>query len=659
MTGTSSKITRRKFMLVSSVAIASPLLLNAAGSTAAGKTAETKKTETSIAKGTRIYFIGDGCVGCQACKTLCPAKAIRYGECRDEIDQNKCIHCGACYRECPVSAISETEIGAPYYEEKKNTATKVMDCDLVVLGAGGAGLVAAVKAADVSGKKVIILEKARKPGGATNLAGGMGNIKDSKWQKDAGYQVSEPRDLTGQFFDWMVSKGGAEKYFRLAGEGGGFSTERGKVSAGTIYFPSRIEKYKDLPDPSIGPGRGGTAIVDMMVECCQKQGIQILYETPARKFITDDRDRVTGVLADSMDGQVLINCSACVIASGGFGRNYEKLRKYWPEDFNNKEIHNLCPPGMTGDGIDMAEEIGAYIDQTKWDLSLMAFMNMPVHVPYAYSVSILADQAELACVNLNGERWYNEANKMSSPSLLFAAQPKAVAYFIANDEIIEKVGPKLGEGRDVNTEEWLIRQKYREEIDYEVAGDDEGASGSHVKKANTLAELALKMKIDPGTFVATIEKYNRFCDTGKDLDFGKDAKYLMPIRKPPFYAIFGHRFSQCTKGMNGIAVNSKFEVIDKKGETMPGLYAAGDTCTIYGTRPPFIGGGGPMGPSASAAAGAPGGAPAEGRGGGPGSAPAAGVNILSAEATNCSGSSAAIMSGYYVGMGVGDYLKNS
>jgi ferredoxin len=109
MTGTSSNLTRRKFMMVGSAAIASPLLLNVSGSMAAAKTAETKTDETGIApKGTKIYYIGDGCVGCQACRTFCPAQAIRFGNCRNEIDQKKCIHCGTCYRECNISVISET-----------------------------------------------------------------------------------------------------------------------------------------------------------------------------------------------------------------------------------------------------------------------------------------------------------------------------------------------------------------------------------------------------------------------------------------------------------------------------------------------------------------------------------------------------------------------
>ena len=95
--------------MVGSAAIASPLLLNTAGSMAATKSAQTKTTETGIAsKGTKIYYIGNECIGCQVCKTFCPAQAIRFGDCKNEIDQKKCIHCGTCYKECPICVISET-----------------------------------------------------------------------------------------------------------------------------------------------------------------------------------------------------------------------------------------------------------------------------------------------------------------------------------------------------------------------------------------------------------------------------------------------------------------------------------------------------------------------------------------------------------------------
>jgi len=213
--------------------------------------------------------------------------------------------------------------------------TKVMDCDLVVLGAAGSGLVAAVKAADVSGKKVIVLEKAKKPGGATIFAHGF-SPRDTKWQKEAGYAVSDPQDISGQIFDWLVEKGGAEKYFRMAKKG-----ERKMGGEGSVFMPVRLEKYRDLPDPSIGPGWWGSYFVDKMIECCGKMGIPVLTETSARKFITDDKGRVKGVLADTRDGQLLVNCKVCVIAAGGFGANYEKLNKRWPEEFNNKSLRHL------------------------------------------------------------------------------------------------------------------------------------------------------------------------------------------------------------------------------------------------------------------------------------------------------------------------------
>jgi len=97
-------------MLVSSAAIASPLLLGVANSMAAEKPAEVKTTDITAAKGTKIYFIGHGCVGCHVCMAFCPGKAIHFGDTGNEIDQKKCLHCGTCFRECPISMISETVI---------------------------------------------------------------------------------------------------------------------------------------------------------------------------------------------------------------------------------------------------------------------------------------------------------------------------------------------------------------------------------------------------------------------------------------------------------------------------------------------------------------------------------------------------------------------
>jgi succinate dehydrogenase/fumarate reductase flavoprotein subunit len=287
---------------------------------------------------------------------------------------------------------------------------------------------------------------------------------------------------------------------------------------------------------------------------------------------------------------------------------------------------------MMGDGIDMAEEIGAYIDETKWsqDIAIGFYHKDPNHNPYSWTVHALMSNGMFVSINLDGKRWKNEA--VSGVSL--ASQPGAVAYAVAGNDIVETAGSQSASGTgmqgmaaiaisDPNSNEARAIKKWREDLEYEAAIDEEGASGNHVKKANTLVELALKMDIDPKTFVETIERYNKFCETGKDLDFNKDAKYLKPISKPPFYAIYGHRFSQCTKGLNGIAVNPNYEVLNPKGEAMPGLYAAGDICTVYGR----------------------------------GSTTAAGGNILSTTPSPSQGSTAAMMAGYSTGVHVAEYLK--
>jgi ferredoxin len=104
MTEKSSNLSRRKFMMVGSAAIASPLLLNLMGPVEEVKAAAKRGYKD------KIYYITDKCVGCHACKVFCPQKAIFYGERKMEIDQDKCVQCGTCYNECPICVISEIKL---------------------------------------------------------------------------------------------------------------------------------------------------------------------------------------------------------------------------------------------------------------------------------------------------------------------------------------------------------------------------------------------------------------------------------------------------------------------------------------------------------------------------------------------------------------------
>ena len=311
-------------------------------------------------------------------------------------------------------------------------------------------------------------------------------------------------------------------------------------------------------------------------------GITLLTETRARKFIKDDKGKVYAVIADAPEGQLVINFKACIIAAGGFGANKEMLRKYYPKQFSGGGVmHSLCPPYLTGDGILAAEEAGAYIDPTVRSLSFPGGFFGDGFMRHPWKISLLSLTSGNCCmINLDGKRWKNEGAMGSGSSDGYIGdQREGVGIAIVDSDIVDyAIAHPGGGGMPGQTS----KTSMKEDLEMEAAWDDAGAAGNHTKKADSLVELALKMKVDPGALVATIDRYNKFCETGKDLDFGKPAQNLKPIKKAPFYAIFGNRWSQSTKGRNGICVNSHFQVLNAKGEVMPGLWASGDGCTIFG-----------------------------------------------------------------------------
>jgi len=485
-------------------------------------------------------------------------------------------------------------------------ATKVMECDLVVLGAGGVGMPTAVKAAEDSGKKVIILEKAKKLGGGAMFMHAF-PIRDSKWQKDAGETVSNPPDLSGQFFDWLVSKGGAEEYWKVYKP-----TDVGSGFFGTVHMFKRTAFYKDLPDVSIGPGGTGTYIIDKMRECCDKMGIPVITQARGKKLLVGPEGKVTGVVADTPDGELQVNSKAVFIATGGFGGDYKRLQKLFPVDFNNEPFMCLCPRSNTGDGIDMAQAVGAHIDLENAGVSFAG----GVHHPYNYSIfcmilnkNNMKTRPELLLVKLDGERWSwpvstggqqdgFDASKHAAPASAPAGKPQGgggmpkyspspvsslpggAFYAVLDQHIAGILGEKVL-ADEFDERAFPFHRKWQEDLDYEASIDDSKVShGNHVKKADTLEELALKMNVDPKVFMATVKRYNQLCDEGKDADFGKDPSALIPLRNPPYYALYAHRFSQMTRG--GIITNASMEVLDTKGNPIPGLYAGGCDATSQG-----------------------------------------------------------------------------
>jgi len=534
---------------------------------------------TTVDRGISImaYVINQNCVCCHNCKMECPVAAIKFVKTKYEIDPEKCNGCGHCEEVCHISAISDTAVNP---DTPQKHELRKLSCDLVVLGAGGSGLIAAVKAAQLTGKKVVVLEKAKKPGGNTNFAHGF-MVFHSKWQQDAGWPDTRDEWLrrsmknvnwrldhkiirnavynTGPFFDWLCELGGAEEGFQLV--------EATMMRPATVDYPKRRLANLKCRDQAIGPGWAGTYIVQKMLEYCQKLGIEVLTEHHAVELLTDETGRITGVLADEPGGQTQIDCQACVMATGGFGRSDEKLKKYFPEFFAcESPIHRFSVPTNTGDGMDLGEKIGADIPQEHLCVNIFG----PAHHPFSYCIYRFMLQPEAVYINMNGKRWIDEMAGLMEGKYLITKQPKQITYAIFSETTLEMVAQRLIANSPDGTDGWIF-QDYRKEIEEELQLD------TPAKCADTLEELAAELGIDVAAFVAEIQRYNEFCTQGRDADFFKDPKGLVPLENGPFYAFYGGRFSEGAFG--GVKVNENTEVINKEGQVVSGLYATGDAAS--------------------------------------------------------------------------------
>jgi len=432
----------------------------------------------------------------------------------------------------------------------------------------------------LTGKKVIVLEKAKEPGGNTWYGGGF-RIHYSKLQREAGMPDTRPEKIrdflskvqgqedpqlvynvfqaTEKLADWLTADCGCERDFL-------YSESPAAWMGGLMFINVSGKKYK-RPDTSIGPGGHsmGSYIIEKMLAMVKKLGIEILTEHTAEKLIKDKTGAVTGVLARDPGGITEISCKACVLATGCFSRNKELLKRANPElAMPGEPVHFFSIPTCTGDGIKMAEEAGADIDY----VNMRALSLGPAHHPFGFATVCICREPEVLFFNLNGKRWANEMGDHQTVQNLFHKQPGLVNYTIADSNIAKIIIDRLIATKKDGDDGVAIFKQYLTEI------EEESKLDKPTKKANTLEELARLMGVPEKVFVAEIKRYNDFCRKGRDEDFSKAPEYLIPVEKPPYYAFFGKRFQE--NAMGGAKIDSTTRVLDKSGNPIPGLYAIGD-----------------------------------------------------------------------------------
>lgn len=459
-----------------------------------------------------------------------------------------------------------------------------MSADLVVIGGGGAGLAAALSAAENGCKSIIVLEKAGSAAGSTAMAHDIFGA-ESPVQKRLGIDARKD-DLFRIAMEWAhwtkINPRIVRAFIDKSGDTIGWLEKKGLRFELIQYFPNQVPLVRHSV---LGHGH---ALMKTLRDNCEELGVKILTRTQATKLLRNEEGGVCGVLAKSKKEQLRINARTVAITTGGYGNNKEMLRKYCP--YYHDTFTYDGPPSNTGDGITMAVEIGASTAgmgalnlhgpfiRPKSDSHTMK-MDAPWidGSPIKITAWFLAWEPETLWVNKNGRRFIDEGYNLAFFAFgnAVAMQPEGICYTLFDRTTLRMMEQEgLIRPGAASRANWLpvsaatplpgLEREVRK-----LAGKGDLIIGA------SWDEIAGWMGSAPEVLKDTVDEYNNACDQRHDALFAKDPRYLLPLRTPPFYAVKGH-IGLCD-AYGGIKINEKMEVLDTGDNPIPGLYAAGST----------------------------------------------------------------------------------
>jgi fumarate reductase flavoprotein subunit len=477
-------------------------------------------------------------------------------------------------------------------ESDATAEDSTVDADVVVVGAGGAGMTAAITAA-AEGKSVVILESQSMVGGnSVRATGGMNAGKtvyqdENEFGESAGVEktlktaaekyadnetitalaktVSEQwaayqANPTGYFdsvelmeLDTMIGGKGindpelVETLCANSADAIDWLDEHGITLHNVSSFGGASVKRIHRPVNAEGKTVSvGSYMIPLLEENCEKAGVKMMLDTTATEILTDANGAAVGVKATGASGEtVTVNAKAVVLATGGFGANLDMVVKYKPE---LKGFMTTNAPGIQGQGIEMAQAIGAAtVDMDQIQIHPTVEANTAALI----TEGLRGDGAIL--INEEGQRFIDEVGTRDVVSAAEIAQTGSYSWLVVDQAMADASSVIQG----------YIKKGYT------VTG-------------STYEELGKAMGVDAAAFAETMEKWNGCVEAKNDPDFGRTS-FANPLNTAPYYAV------KVTAGvhhtMGGLKINANTEVLNEKGEVIPGLFAAGEvTGGVHGAN---------------------------------------------------------------------------
>ena len=499
-------------------------------------------------------------------------------------------------KEAAAAALTAAGLNPDDYKtavEKTGSAEdSTVEADVVVVGAGGAGMTAAITAA-AEGKSVVILESQSMVGGnSVRATGGMNAGKtvyqdENEFGESAGVEktlktaaekyadnetitalaktVSEQwaayqANPTGYFdsvelmeLDTMIGGKGindpelVETLCANSADAIDWLDEHGITLHNVSSFGGASVKRIHRPVNAEGKTVSvGSYMIPLLQENCEKAGVKMMLDTTATEILTDANGAAVGVKATGASGEtVTVNAKAVVLASGGFGANLDMVVKYKPE---LKGFMTTNAPGIQGQGIEMAQAIGAAtVDMDQIQIHPTVEANTAALI----TEGLRGDGAIL--INEEGQRFIDEVGTRDVVSAAEIAQTGSYSWLVVDQAMVDASSVIQG----------YIKKGYT------VTGA-------------TYEELGKAMGVDAAAFAETMEKWNGYVEAKNDPDFGRTS-FANPLNTAPYYAI------KVTAGvhhtMGGLTINTNTEVLKEDGSVIPGLFAAGEvTGGVHGAN---------------------------------------------------------------------------
>jgi len=424
------------------------------------------------------------------------------------------------------------------------------DFDVIIIGGGGAGMSAALAAAE-AGVSVLLVEASARCGGATMLSSGAFYAANTRVQRAAGIDTDTPRAM----FTYAMA---LNRYRMQPAVLQRFCEEGSEALHWLLDLGVKIKRISPSDVSGSGIPRshwvdgGGAGITEVLEGRLQSAGVEVVTRTRVQKLVKDNGN-VAGI---EIDGAI-VRAKAIVVASGGFGANEELLARYLPSQVKGRWY--VGPPTSQGDAFGFGAAVGADLYGENRGLHLMSpGLNRTLEVAPGW----------LVFVNRHGQRFMNEDAAYGIQNSAMEGQPDQTAFAIMDQAAFDeppsdfRFAPLIAAGE--------LTTDWRHDT-LETA-----LQAGKILKGETLEELASLAGIEPAeALVQTVARYNADVAAGADSLFFKNPGHLRQLSGGPYYAavltmqILG--ITSC-----GLRIDRDAKVQDRFGRAIPGVYAAGE-----------------------------------------------------------------------------------